>query len=133
MFGSTALETSSNHRSPRDHRAAASSRKTSEPRSVGNATLEIAALIIIAILLVTALLITRQTTPASLDFSDRLKVRSGDSLWTLATAHPVEGLSTAQLADLLAEANGLSGRALIPGQVIRMPRANSEAQVASRY
>jgi Tfp pilus assembly protein FimV len=132
MFGTTAFETSSNHHSPRHHGATRRSFKTSEPSCTRTATLETVAVVMIAILLLAAVLLTRGPSAASLDLSDRLKVRSGDSLWTVATSHPVDGLSTAQLADLLADANGLRGQTLSPGQVIRVPRADSAERVASR-
>jgi hypothetical protein len=132
MFGSTALETTSSRRSPSRQREADPSRRTGEPLRDRSAALEIVALVVIALLLVTAVLLTRTPNTGSMDLSYRLRVRSGDSLWTLATSHPVEGLSTAQLADLLAEANGLQGQVLVPGQMIRVPSTKPDERMASR-
>lgn len=60
-------------------------------------------------------------------------VEPAGSLWQLAAAHPVEGLTTAETADLIAEENGLESAILRPGQVVRVPSGGlSDTAVALR-
>jgi len=48
-------------------------------------------------------------------------VAEGSSLWDLATANPVYGLSTHETVALIRDANGLCTSTLTPGQVLRVP------------
>jgi len=61
-----------------------------------------------------------------------IRVRSGDSLWSIAAAHPVEGLDTARAAELIAEINDLEGAALTAGSAILVPGDVSAGNVAMR-
>lgn len=54
---------------------------------------------------------------------ESVAVQSGDTLWELAEAHPVRGLSTQEVVTLVSERNGLAGSVIQPGQVIQVPRA----------
>jgi hypothetical protein len=93
--------------------------------------LEVLALVLIAVLLVVGALSTRgvqATPPAQL----RLEVQPGDTLWSLAAAHPIEGLSTAELADVLARENHLGGRIVTAGQSIHVPATPLAQSLASR-
>jgi len=95
-------------------------------------TLEWAALLIIALLLLVGLVST-SGRQASMPFqSQSLKVQTGDTLWTLAAQHPVEGMSTAEVADMLAKENGLAGCSLVPGQVIVVPSGPCERRLAAK-
>lgn len=47
-----------------------------------------------------------------------IKVVSGDTLWGLAEAHPVKGVSTKDVVSWLKEMNHLEGSSLNPGQVL---------------
>lgn len=49
-------------------------------------------------------------------------VRPGDGLLSIATEHPVEGLTTEQTAQWIEERNGLEGITLQPGQQLIVPR-----------
>ena len=97
----------------------------------GTAWLETAALMVIVILLFVGVFNSARpatTTPGLA----RLTVQAGDSLWTLAQAHPVEGLSTAQVADLIAETNGRDGALITPGETILVPTRVPEDTLAAR-
>lgn len=48
-------------------------------------------------------------------------VEAGDSLWKIAQAHPVEGLRTDQVVDLILHANGMKSSVVYAGQVIEIP------------
>ena len=56
---------------------------------------------------------------------ESVAVQSGDTLWELAEAHPVRGLTTQEVVSLVSERNGLAGSVIQPGQVIQVPRAAS--------
>lgn len=50
-----------------------------------------------------------------------VSVAPGDSLWSLASAHPLEGLDTSRTVDLIKEWNGLASGTLQVGTVLFVP------------
>jgi LysM repeat protein len=94
--------------------------------------LEVLALLIILILLIVGLVTTSGRGPEKVVLSQRVKVQSGESLWAVAAAHPVAGMSTAQVADLLATSNDLSERLVRPGQILRVPTESANQMLAAR-
>jgi LysM repeat protein len=90
------------------------------------------ALLIILILLIVGLVTTSGRGTDKTILSQQLKVKAGDSLWTVAAAHPVAGMSTAQVADLLTTSNDLSGQLIRPGQVILVPSQPANQMLAAR-
>ena len=58
--------------------------------------------------------------------STQITVGTGDSLWAIASAHPVEGVSTPELVDWLIDTNDLSGAALALGQSLTVPDASQQ-------
>lgn len=48
-------------------------------------------------------------------------VSSGDSLWSIAESHGIEGLTTAQTVDALVAWNGLVDSTITPGQTLVVP------------
>ena len=48
-------------------------------------------------------------------------VREGDSLWSLAESHPIEGLSTQETADIIESYNSFDSVVLIAGDTILVP------------
>jgi hypothetical protein len=92
---------------------------------------EVLALLVIAFLLILGAALAgapRAATPAM----SELRVQAGDSMWALAAAHPVEGLTTAQVADLMTKANHLDGRPIVQGQTILAPATSRDQRVAVR-
>lgn len=62
-----------------------------------------------------------------------VKVDSSQTLWGIAQAHPIEGLSTAQTVAAIRTANHLSDSALREGQLLRVPaEPDGSAAMASR-
>ena len=57
---------------------------------------------------------------ASLETTEVI-VHAGDSLWTIAAEHAVEGLDTAQTVELIQSWNGLSSATLQPGMELIVP------------
>lgn len=96
-------------------------------------TFERVGLICVAILLIAALYASiAPGTPEAVS-TRSVRIAGGDSLWSLARAHPVEGLSTAQTAELIRTLNGLSSPIIHPGQDLLVPTDLPEKpSVASR-
>jgi hypothetical protein len=61
-----------------------------------------------------------------------VKVQRGDTLWSIAAAHPVAGLDTARTADLIAQINDLDGAALPESVTILVPHDARNDSVAMR-
>lgn len=95
--------------------------------------LEWVALAVLAISLVSA-----SVTLATRSLPDEIQTRPvrierGDSLWSVAAAYPVDGLSTAETADLIRRANGMQGSAVYAGQLIQVPDTTaSQRSLAQR-
>jgi hypothetical protein len=60
-----------------------------------------------------------------------LRIEPGQTLWTIAKTHPIEGLTTQQSADLIASINGLRGT-VNAGSVIRVPSQAADPVLAMR-
>jgi hypothetical protein len=56
-----------------------------------------------------------------------VRVEPNASLWTLASAHPVEGLSTAETVALIERENGLAVGGLQVGETLLVPAETSSA------
>lgn len=52
---------------------------------------------------------------------ERVSVAQGESLWEISEAHPVAGLSTQQVVELIAQRNDLTGSLIQPGQSLLVP------------
>jgi hypothetical protein len=96
------------------------------------AILEVFALAAIALLLILGAVITSGSTTSPSPSWSRLQVQAGDNLWTLAAAHPVAGLTTAEAADLLVNKNHLDGGLIVQGQVLLVPAASATQGLAAR-
>jgi len=96
------------------------------------ATGVVVALILAAIVVAALSLVLQPPAPVPPGWTETT-VEPAGSLWTLAAAHPVEGLSTAETATLIAEENGLESAILRPGQIVRVPsRVIADTAVALR-
>lgn len=52
---------------------------------------------------------------------ETVRVQSGDSLWSLAQEHPIEGLSTQETSDMIRNVNQLEHGSLDAGAHIKVP------------
>ena len=50
---------------------------------------------------------------------ETVRVQSGDSLWSLAQEHPIEGLSTQETSDMIRDVNHLEHGSLDAGAVLK--------------
>jgi hypothetical protein len=86
---------------------------------------EIVALVLITVALIAALVVTSGRTHAKVP-SERTRVENGQTLWTLASEHPVSGLTTEQTAELIASVNHIEGGQVRAGQSIHIPASADE-------
>ena len=52
---------------------------------------------------------------------ETVRVQSGDSLWSLAQEHPIEGLSTQETSDMIRDVNHLEHGSLDAGVHLKVP------------
>lgn len=52
---------------------------------------------------------------------ETVRVQSGDSLWSLAQEHPIEGLSTQETSDIIRDVNHLEHGSLDAGAHLKVP------------
>jgi LysM repeat protein len=107
--------------------------RMADTRRLGRLSLlEIVVLFVIAGLLVVGVLRT-QPSGESMHATQTVQVHTGQTLWAIARAHPIDGLSTAQTAELISRNNHLSGGLLSAGQTLQVPAGGSAGpQMASR-
>lgn len=93
----------------------------------GSAAVETLILIALAILLVVGIVTSSGREHASSGSTHsaqptaRVLVEKGDTLWSMAVQHPIEGQSTQQTAAQIAELNGRPQSTLAAGTVIDVP------------
>ncbi len=68
-----------------------------------------------------------QPTPAAWS---AITVEPSATLWSIAQAHPVPGLGTAEAVALIKESNGLESAHIAPGQTLIVPAADATAVAA---
>jgi hypothetical protein len=119
----------------RSHRFTAETRVARRARSSRSRAVawgEIVAVVLIALALIAATLITSARVSVG-GPNARVRIERGQTLWSVASQHPVAGLTTEQTADAIARLNGLEGKALPIGATIRVPVASENTLlVASR-
>jgi len=100
-------------------------------RQRGLSGIEIAVLLAIAAALVYGVFATA-SRPAAAGSQSRVRVEQGESLWAIAQAHPMPGQTTAQVADAIAEMNGMRDSRVAAGQYLMVPAAQEEVALAAR-
>lgn len=84
------------------------------------------------ILLIAALLIALAVCALSLEPTpstgtslsvptEYVAISEGDTLWSIAERHPIDGLTTRQCVMWIVAANGMDGSVVFPGQVLEVP------------
>ncbi len=100
-----------------------SSRLTLERRSA-LATAAVIALVIASVSVAALAMLADPQPPAPTGWTS-VSVEPNASLWTLASAHPVEGLSTPETVQLIAQENGLATGMLQVGDTLLVPATSS--------
>lgn len=97
-----------------------------------SASAETALLVLMVVALIAAVWLgSSSERHRSLETSS-IRIEAGDTLWSIATAHPVPGLSTAQTAELLSDINKLEGAMLAAGSTVQVPVADDRAHAQAR-
>lgn len=108
------------------HREPARSRRRHRPESVLAPFWVFT--IVLALLVIAAALPTPSGRTPRTDFAvRRVRVAASDTLWSIAAADPVAGLTTAESVAVMRKLNGLTGSAVLqPGAVISVPCASDD-------
>ena len=117
------------HTAPADRRTAHHTHRSA--RTAPGRTLtftELALLSLLALAAVMAVISVNAAPRIEVPRMDVIHVGAGDSLWTIAQAHPVEGLSTQQNVELIIDANDLQSTVLTIGTEIMVPSSAREPQ-----
>ncbi|MDO8915246.1 MAG: LysM domain-containing protein [Coriobacteriia bacterium] len=90
--------------------------------------------IVLALLVVAAALPTASGSVRAASATHRVRIAASDTLWSVAAANPVAGLTTAESVAVIRRLNGLEDSALLqPGAVITVPSgADATADLAMR-
>ena len=68
-------------------------------------------------------------TPAT---TGAVKVSPGESLWSIAAANPVEGLTTPETVEVIRRSNHLTSDAITTGSVLRVPATSASGVALGR-
>ena len=119
------FEAPSTHAAP--HVPTAQEIKTSRPhpKHFGAVTFAVAVIIAVAICVVSVI----ASELASNKLADNLvsvpateyTVKSGDSLWSIAESHPIEGYTASDVVTWIIERNNLNGGLIVSGQTLSVP------------
>jgi CDP-diacylglycerol pyrophosphatase len=101
-------------------------------RPVGVVVFEIVLLVVIIVALAAGVVMTsgrvHAQAPTMLVF-----VEPGQTLWSIAAQHPVDGQTTEQTADMIAEINRVQGGRVMAGDTIAVPvHGDDQLLTASR-
>lgn len=88
-------------------------------------------LAVLGILLIASAAMSGHERPVGVPTTTVL-VDGGDTLWSVAREHPIEGLSTAQTADLILELNDAKSPVLLDGQSLVVPSDPPPSAIALR-
>lgn len=85
------------------------------------AVAEWAAVVAVGLALLTAIAFYAVSGPPADVATRPVRVEAGDTLWSIASAHPVPGLRTEQTVDLIRRTNGMEGSVVYVGQLLDVP------------
>lgn len=94
---------------PTSRGATRAERRRANRRSSGVTALEVIALVAIVILLIAGLFLSSGATTQRSGATSQVFVEHGETLWAIAASHPVDGQTTEQTAELIADLNGVKG------------------------
>jgi len=89
-------------------------------------TIEIAVVFVLVVTLFAAAWLSGRSANAPATVR-QVRVESGDTLWSLAEAHPAPGKSTAETVRLLVDLNDIDGSTVVAGTVLDVPGAQNGA------
>lgn len=103
--------------------------RTTTPHGGSTAEVALAILVVLALVAIAATSGSRTAVPS---VTRTVSVSSGETLWALAAANPVKGLSTEQTVELIAQMNDLEGSRVSVGQQVTLPAAAEDSALAMR-
>lgn len=104
------------------HNSSSSSRRSRRPSAPSRVRVvaEVTALLLIAMLLV-AIPILSRSGDSPVATTSEVKLEQGDTLWSVAESHPIEGFTTAEAVELIASMNGIKTATIAAGSTIEVP------------
>lgn len=101
-----------------------------QSRSRTRALTEVMALMVITCLLIAGPLVSRSRVLEPR--TTTVLATDGDTLWSIAKAHPLAGQSTAQTVEFIAQVNGLDSCRIQAGKSIKVPSTSENVSLALR-
>jgi LysM repeat protein len=98
----------------------------------GLSGLELAIILALVAAVIAAALLSGPRTTATPARTSAIKVGAGQSLWSIATEHPMPGMSTQQAVDAIKRANHLEGSTIAEGSTLRVPSTPQAAVALAR-
>ena len=91
---------------------------------IGLGAMTVAACLVLALVWTVSDMLVARNVACSFDQTpcETITVCSGDSLWTIADEHPVEGRTTAEVVRFIREYNNLADTCLYPGMELNVPQ-----------
>ena len=112
--------------------ACTAGRLTQSTRRQRLSALEVLTLLAVAVLLIVGAVSARPRISTGAQ-GQTVQVQAGETLWSLAQAHPIAGLTTAQATAQISRSNQLTSSSLRAGQTLVVPAGTqSTPQMASR-
>jgi len=93
---------------------------------------EMAALALIAMLLIALPILSRGSTAPVTAATAQVIAQPGDTLWSVAQAHPLPGMTTAETADHIADLNHIESSRIIAGSSIAVPVTRAGLELACK-
>ena len=87
----------------------------------GQAAIEWLAVVLVAVALLVVAATSGGSPQVDVSATRTVGVSAGDTLWEIASRHPITGLSTAQTVEVLAELNDVEGSLLTAGSSVIVP------------
>lgn len=103
--------------------------RTAPNRDGFTAEAAVAILVVVALVIIAATSGSHVTAPS---VTRTVVISSGETLWALAVANPVQGLSTEQTVDLIVRMNALDRSDISVGQQIALPASADASALAMR-
>jgi LysM repeat protein len=115
----------------RTRTASGCARRRGKRRGFTSSEAAIVAIVGVALLVAALSPLLRGPLPEPPSFSS-VTVDPRDTLWEIASEHPVEGLTTAETVAIIRRANGLASGVIQPGQVLNVPSQTRQPILAQR-
>ncbi len=100
--------------------------------SRGLTVVEVTIIVALVVAVIVAAVLSGPASPPKPAHQSTIKVRAGESLWSIAAEHPVAGQTTPQTVDTIRQSNHLTGSFVAEGSVLRIPAQAGSAVALAR-